>query len=72
MKIDKNNRVCYYVNKGVENMFKKNDTVCFLGDSITTHGYFIKEVFEYLAKNHNLDNFTMLFAKCCIYQDSND
>ena len=29
----------------------KHDRICFLGDSITTHGYFIKEVFEYLAKN---------------------
>ena len=55
MKIDKNNGVCYYVSKGVKNMFRKNDTVCFLGDSITTHGHFIKEVFEYLAKNHKED-----------------
>ena len=26
-------------------MFNKNDTVCFLGDSITTQGQFIKEIF---------------------------
>ena len=36
-------------------MFSKNETVCFLGDSITTHGHFIKEVFEYLAENHKGD-----------------
>lgn len=36
-------------------MFGKNETVCFLGDSITTHGHFIKEIFEFLAKNHKDD-----------------
>lgn len=36
-------------------MFNKNDTVCFLGDSITTHGHTIKEVVEFLVKNHKED-----------------
>lgn len=36
-------------------MFNKKETVCFLGDSITTHGHFIKEVFEFLVKNHKED-----------------
>ncbi len=40
-------------------MFNKNDTVCFLGDSITTHGHFIKEIFEFLAKNHKEDRVKM-------------
>ena len=31
-------------------MFNKNDTVCFLGDSITTHGHFIKEVLSFWRK----------------------
>ncbi len=33
-------------------MFCKNDTICFFGDSITTNGLFIKEIYEYLIKNH--------------------
>ena len=36
-------------------MFNKNDTLCFLGDSITTHGHFIKEIFEFSVKNHKED-----------------
>ena len=36
-------------------MFKKNETVCFLGDSITTHGHFVKEVFQVLVDNHKED-----------------
>ncbi len=36
-------------------MFNKNETVCFLGDSITTHGHSIKEVFQFLVDNHKED-----------------
>ena len=36
-------------------MFDKNETVCFLGDSITTHGHFVKEVFQFLIDNHKED-----------------
>ena len=36
-------------------MFNKNETVCFLGDSITTHGHFVKEVFQFLVDNHKED-----------------
>ena len=36
-------------------MFEKNDTVCFLGDSITTHGIFIKEIYEHLIRNRRDD-----------------
>lgn len=36
-------------------MFNKYETVCFLGDSITYNGKYIKEIFEYLAKNRKDD-----------------
>lgn len=36
-------------------MFNKNETVCFLGDSITRHGHFVKEVFQFLADYHKED-----------------
>ena len=32
--------------------FKKHDRVCFLGDSITAHGYWEAEITEYFVKNY--------------------
>ena len=36
-------------------MFSKNETVCFLGASISTHGHYLKEIVEFMAKNHKED-----------------
>ena len=45
----------YHKSKGGIVMFNNNETVCFLGDSITTHGHFVKEVFQFLVDNHKED-----------------